>query len=306
MPKEIQIDPEYAGQRLDNYLFTQVKGVPKSLLYRLIRQGKLRVNKKRVSVSYRLQADDVLKMPELNVAPKQATAKPGSRLTQELTGRILYEDNDLLILNKPVGLAVHGGSGLSRGLIETLRLIRTDCHYLELAHRLDRDTSGCLIIAKNRATLKALHELLRSGNIEKIYCALTLGHWPKQHNRIDINLQKNVAQSGERKVRVSDEGKAAITDFESVKNYQAATLVKIKLHTGRMHQIRAHASAVGHPVAGDEKYGDRAFNRLMKQKGLRRMFLHAEKITFRLPDAKQSISVKAPLDRELEEVLTHL
>ena len=206
-------------------------------------------------------------------------------------------------MNKPAGLAVHGGSGVSSGLIEVLRFVRKDCHFLELAHRLDRETSGCLIIAKKMSVLRELHELLREGKIQKIYFALTMGHWPKAKNFVAVSLKKNQLSSGERRVKVDDEGKASATEFHVEQSFSAYDLVQAILHTGRTHQIRVHAQYSGHPIAGDTKYGDKAFNQVMKQKGLKRLFLHAEKIAFTLPSTGKYYSLSVPLDDELQRVL---
>ncbi|HCU04943.1 MAG: hypothetical protein A2X77_02030 [Gammaproteobacteria bacterium GWE2_42_36] len=307
-PKSFTITEEHADRRIDNYLVPLLK-VPRALLYRFIRQGRVRVNKKRTDPSYRLQTGDQLVIyafrAEENSAPKIMT--PSAKLIEKLTDRILYEDSDLLILNKPVGLAVHGGTDISMGVIEVLRQMRQGKNdFLELAHRLDRDTSGCLVIAKKRSVLRELHELLRAGKIEKIYRALTMGRWPKKDNRISAQLERQEKSQGGRKIKVSEEGKASVTDFHVQQVFGLASLMSVKLHTGRMHQIRVHAQSAGHPVAGDTKYGDKAFNRMMHQLGLRRLFLHAEKIRFQLPSTLKTISVEAPLDEELSVFLSRL
>ncbi len=210
-------------------------------------------------------------------------------------------------MNKPAGIAVHGGSGVRSGLIESLRVMRPEDRYLELAHRLDRDTSGCLVIAKKPQILRELHELLREGKIDKRYLALTMGHWPKKVNRVSMSLEKNQLSSGERKMKASEEGKESLTEFHLLESCYLCDYVSVKLYTGRMHQIRVHAQLSGHPVAGDDKYGDRAFNRIMeKSLHLKRLFLHAENITFRLPSREKTITICAPLAESLNQVLISL
>ncbi|MGD9153059.1 MAG: RluA family pseudouridine synthase [Gammaproteobacteria bacterium] len=301
----IEVNDEHIDRRIDNFLLNKLKGLPKSRLYLLLRKGEIRVNKKRIKPSYRLQMGDIIRIAPLYLSPKTKPAKPNKELLEKLAKRILYEDADLLIINKPVGIAVHGGSGIRLGLIELLRIMRPKEPYLELVHRLDRNTSGCLVIAKKPSVLRKLHNLLRENKMQKIYIALTLGHWRKKINKVDIALRKNVLSSGERVIRASDQGKAAFTEFKVVKDFSVASLVEVKLHTGRTHQIRVHAQISGHPIAGDDKYGDRAFNRIMRDKGLRRMFLHAEKIAFTSTSGKR-ISITAPLDNELSDVLKQL
>lgn len=301
----ITVNAEHVDRRIDNFLLNQLKGLPKSCLYLLLRKGEIRVNKKRIKPSYRLQVGDIIRIAPIRLSPETKPAKPNETLLKKLTKSILYEDADLLIINKPVGIAVHGGSGVRLGLIELLRIMRPKAPFLELVHRLDKNTSGCLVIAKKHSMLRKLHKLLREGKMQKTYAALTLGHWRKKIHKVDIALRKNVLNSGERIVKASDQGKAAFTKFAVVKNFKIASLVEVKLYTGRTHQIRVHAQISGHPIAGDDKYGDRAFNRIMRNKGLHRMFLHAEKIAFTIPDGKK-ISITAPLDNELSDVLTRL
>ena len=281
----------------------KLKGLPKSRLYLLLRKGEIRVNKKRIKPSYRLQMGDIIRVAPLRLSSETKPAKPNKKLLEKLSKSILYEDMDLLIINKPVGIAVHGGSGIRLGLIELLRIMRPKEHFLELVHRLDKNTSGCLIIAKKHSMLRQLHDLLREGKMQKTYVALTLGHWRKKLNKVNIALRKNTLSSGERIVRASEQGKAAFTEFEVIKDFEIASLVEIKLHTGRTHQIRVHAQISGHPIAGDDKYGDRAFNRVMRDKGLRRMFLHAAKLKFISPAGKK-ISIEAPLDDELKKFIS--
>lgn len=298
----ITIDAEKVGQRIDNFLFTKFKGVPKSRLYRLVRSGELRVNKKRVEVSYRLQEGDLLRVPPIRVAPEKTVEKISTSLTQRLREKIIYEDDDLLLLNKPAGIAVHGGSGVNLGVIEALRQLYPKKN-LELVHRLDRDTSGCLLVAKKRSALHVLHEAMREQEITKKYTLLVKGHWPKQLTVVEKSLRKNILRSGERVVLVDKTGKAACTHFHVETDYANTSLVTARLETGRTHQIRVHAASVHHPIAGDEKYGDKTFNRELRDVGLRRLFLHACQIKFRLPGESQYVTFTAPLDEELAAVL---
>jgi 23S rRNA pseudouridine955/2504/2580 synthase len=302
----IEVDAEHVDQRVDNFLLTRLKGVPKSLLYRLLRKGEIRVNKKRTKAYYKLQEKDVIRVAPIRAAEKTQVAKPSEAQLEKLSKQIVYEDANLLVLNKSTGLAVHGGSGVSLGVIELLRAMRPEARFLELAHRLDRDTSGCLIIAKKRKALKEIHELLREGKIRKVYYALTLGRWYKVKNLVNLPLKKDVLKSGERVVKAVKDGKKALTEFNVLRNFSLASFVEVILHTGRTHQIRVHAQATGHFIAGDEKYGDRAFNKMMRQKGLRRLFLHAGELQFTLPSSGELISVVIPISDELQKVLKAL
>jgi 23S rRNA pseudouridine955/2504/2580 synthase len=298
----LKIHSEYAGQRLDNYLLARLKGVPKSHIYKILRKGEVRVNKKRAKPEYRLQANDEVRIPPVRVT-ETTKMTPSSQTFEWLKAHILYEDNNLLILNKPSGIPVHGGSEVPNGVIEVLRHYLPHSQHLELAHRLDRDTSGCLVMAKKRSILKEVHALLREGKVKKTYHALVLGKWNAQKSEINAPLMKNQLASGERMVRVSPEGQESLTYFKPLTYYSAATLVEARPHTGRTHQIRVHAQFAGHPIAGDEKYGDKAFNRYVKELGLKRLFLHAAQIEFNLDNSKQNIQVKAPLPLELQQIL---
>lgn len=302
----LTIEPEFAGQRIDNFLVTRLKGVPKTHIYRILRKGEVRVNKKRVQPSYRLVENDYVRLPPLKIEEKNSEITPSKQLLNFLSTRILYEDKALLIINKPSGLPVHGGSGVKIAVIEALRSMYPKIPHLELAHRLDADTSGCLILAKKRSVLKELHELLRQGKIRKIYWALTKGHWKPSQYRVDAALHKNHLSSGERIVRVDKEGKASLTLFRPLKTFEHAMLMEVTLETGRTHQIRVHSQYTGHPIAGDEKYGDKEFNKLMRQCGVKRLFLHAHSIEFILPSTEQHIKVSAPLDNDLAVVLDNL
>ena len=301
----LEISSDLAGQRLDNFLLARLKGVPRSKVYRIVRKGEVRVNKGRIKPDYRLKAGDIVRVPPVRVSETNKSA-PARGLQQRMEDSILYEDKSLLVINKPSGVAVHGGSGVSHGVIEALRAQRQDAHYLELVHRLDRDTSGCLLIAKKRSALRNLHEQLRLHQMEKIYQALLKGNWGAQKRVIDAPLRKNILNSGERMVKVTSDGKPAKSIFSPVQCRETASLVKIRLETGRTHQIRVHAAHSGHPIAGDDKYGDEEFNKQMKKYGLKRLFLHAQSLTFNLPDSGRSLKVEAPLDEQLQTVLKKL
>ena len=306
----VEISAEYAGQRIDNYLLCQLKGVPKSLVYRIVRKGEVRVNKGRIKPEYRLKTGDMVRIPPVRQAEKKAPGKAPDKLLQQIEASILFEDKRILVLNKPSGLAVHGGSGLSFGLIEALRELRPNDKNLELVHRLDRDTSGCLIIAKKRSALRRLHEQLREGSMDKRYLALLKGKWKGTSKWVDAPLLKNVIRSGERLVFVDPKGKDARTQFMPYSVGDVASLMNVKLDTGRTHQIRVHAQYIGFPIAGDEKYGDDEFNRQLKAKGLKRLFLHAFSLKFHLPDTETGedvpIYIEAPLDPALVKTLNRL
>ncbi|MCW8829009.1 MAG: 23S rRNA pseudouridine(955/2504/2580) synthase RluC [Gammaproteobacteria bacterium] len=303
--REVTVGEESGGQRIDNFLLKHLKGVPKSRIYRILRKGEVRVNKGRIKPEYRLKIGDIVRIPPIRVSEKPAAANPGQRLQQLLEQSILYEDKALLVLNKPSGLAVHGGSGISFGVIEALRAMRPEAHFLELAHRLDRDTSGCLVIAKKRSALRAFQQLLRDDGMEKTYLALVKGRWEGGRRGVDAPLRKNTLRSGERIVTVSDDGKPSLSIFTPETLYRDCSLMRVKLVTGRTHQVRVHAQFTGHPIAADDKYGDAGFNRQMAQRGLRRLFLHARELRFTLPEST-TIHVEAPLDDELRAVLNKL
>jgi 23S rRNA pseudouridine955/2504/2580 synthase len=299
------VDSAYAGQRIDNFLMARLKGVPKSRIYRMLR-GEVRVNKKRIEPSYRLQEKDSIRVPPIKMGEKAAKVPPSVQTQAFLESRILYEDAQLLVINKPSGMSVHGGSTVRVGIIEALKAKYPHLPQLELAHRLDSDTSGCLVLAKKRSVLRELHALLREGSMRKIYWALTEGQWKPAECRIEAPLQKYHLKGGERIVKVHPEGKASLTVFKPMEFYNKATLVEVYLYTGRTHQIRVHAQHVGHPIAGDEKYGDADFNQWMQKLGLKRLFLHAKSIEFTLPASGKSVRVEAPLDEELQAVLKTL
>lgn len=302
----ITITADFSDQRIDNFLITKLKGVPKTRIYRIVRKGEVRVNKKRVEVSYRLQPGDQVRIPPVQLMEPKELGAPSHSLMTLLSNRILFEDKNLFIINKPSGIPVHGGTQVKIGVIEALRCMYPKLPHLELAHRLDADTSGCLILAKKRSVLKELHELLRAGKMTKLYIALTKGHWKPSEYRVDVPLQKNHLSSGERIVRVNKEGKNALTVFKPLKTFKKAMLVEAALFTGRTHQIRVHAQYQGHPIACDEKYGDREFNKLMRGYGLKRLFLHAKQIEFVLPSTSQVVKVSAPPDEDLMSCLNLL
>lgn len=301
----VDIDADDAGQRLDNYLFRHLRGVPKSRVYRALRHGEVRVNKKRVKADYRLADGDMLRIPPIRVAEREAQFV-GDQLLKILEKAIIFENDDLLIVNKPSGIAVHGGSGISVGLIEALRQLRPLCKRLELAHRLDRDTSGCTVVVKNSKTLRYVHQQLRERTMDKTYYCLVRGRWPRRRTLVDIGLEKNVLQSGERMVNATPEGKPSKTRFAVLETFEGATLVEAKPITGRTHQIRVHAQYAGFALLGDDKYCSREDNEWGKSRGLKRLFLHAGEVAFKLKaDGKMKV-FKAPLPDELNRVLEGL
>ncbi len=306
-PFLIEIDAESAGQRIDNFLFTRLKGVPKSHVYRILRKGEVRVNGGRCQAQRRLDTGDVVRVPPIRLAERDEREIPESLVRQRLEGRILYEDDDFLVVNKPSGMAVHGGSGLSFGVIEGLRAIRPQAKFLELVHRLDRETSGCLLVAKKRSALRHLHELFRADHqVKKAYVALLAGAWARKQLLVDAPLKKNILQSGERMVKVAKDGKPARTEFRRLRKFASATLVEANLFTGRTHQIRVHALSMGHAVACDSRYGDEAQNLEFRRLGLARLFLHASELAFNHPRDNRPFQIKAPLDAELQDFLDSL
>lgn len=296
------VDEFSEGQRLDNYLLKHLKGVPKSHIYRVIRKGEVRVNKGRKKAEYKLQLDDVVRIPPIRVS-ESGQVEASDNLKQLLTDSVLYEDKGLLIINKPSGLAVHSGSGVTIGVIEALRSMYKDP--VELVHRLDRATSGILLIAKKRSVLKNLHEQLSQHQMEKRYTALVKGTWSKKRHTIDAPLYQN-----SRYTVVDAKGKEAISHFQPLKNFHQqdfeASLVEVLIETGRTHQIRAHAKHAGHPIAGDDKYGDPRFDAEIKTKGLKRLFLHAHQLTFTNPLTNEIQKVQAPLTQDLQDFLKKL
>lgn len=282
--RRVRAGPGAEGQRLDNFLLRTLSGVPRSHVYRLLRKGEVRVNGRRAKPDQRLTADDEVRLPPVRDArPGGAPARVPDGLLATVRGAIVHEDARLLVLDKPAGLAVHGGSGLSFGAIEALRALRPG-ETLELAHRLDRETSGCLLVARTPQALRELHALLREGAVHKRYAALVAGRWRLGRKTIDAPVLTNARQGGERMVRVHRAGKDAVSVFEPREHFRdLATLMDVCIETGRTHQIRVHAAYAGHPVAGDEKYGERSFNAELRALGLRRMFLHAAAVSFQWP-----------------------
>ena len=304
--RHVEIDAQEQGQRLDKALGRLLPGVPRSRIFRLIRRGEVRVNGRRASPEQRLTAGDSVRLPPVREAAPDAPRRVPAGLIQIIEHAIIHEDERLLVLDKPGGVAVHGGSGLSFGVIEALRASRPQ-QTLELAHRLDRDTSGVLLIAKRSSALRALHALLRDGAVQKSYLALLAGRWNLGHKRIDAPLRTDLRVGGERTVKVDAHGKNALTEFKLIEHYGArASLIEAIIHTGRTHQIRVHAAYCGHPVAGDAKYGDEGFNEAMVPMGLTRMFLHAHSLSFVWPESGSEQSFSAPLPPQLRGVLDAL
>ena len=296
------------GVRLDNYLARILKGVPRSVIYRILRRGEVRVNKGRAQPSYRLSPGDEVRIPPLEVR-EDLPAVPSSnlRVVKNLEGQIIYESDTVLVLNKPSGIAAHGGSGIEFGLIEALRALRPQNRFLELAHRLDKETSGCLVVAKRRSALRNLHEQFRQRTVKKRYLALVEGRWERKVNLIEAPLKRRVLRSGERRVGVDfKEGQPSATAFEVEEYLEGATLLSALPHTGRTHQIRVHCAYAGHPVGNDAKYGSEAFNSRLQGLGLRRMFLHAHKISFDDPSGEGAIRLEAPPDRDLLSIIEKL
>lgn len=300
----ISIDADQAGQRIDNFLLTLLKGVPKSKIYQIVRKGEVRVNKGRIKVHYKIQAGDNIRIPPVRVAKRDDIIVSKS-LIRLMLDSVIYEDDEIIALNKPSGIAVHGGSGIKVGVIESLRLAKPEAKFLELVHRLDKNTSGCLLIAKKRSALRFLQDRFRQHKIHKKYLALVKGNVKNKSYHVELGLLKITLPSGEQVVRVNTDGKKAISDFNVIASTKIASLYEVIIKTGRTHQIRVHAQSLGHPVAGDEKYGDDEFNSQMKSNGLKRMFLHAEKLTVKTPQGKV-LNLRAPLDHELQKVLINL
>ncbi len=304
----VTIDENHLGQRIDNYLMTKLKGVPKSRIYRIVRKGEVRVNKKRIKPEYKLQNGDIVRIPPVRVSDKSDRPGPSAKLTKvlQLENRILFEDNSIIILNKPSGIAVHGGSGVDFGVIEAMRSLRPIQKFLELVHRLDKDTSGVLLIAKKRSALRHLHDQLRCKKMQKNYHALVKGTWQVRDKAIKAPLLKFTLKSGERMVRVNQEGKECETRFKILQRYQGATLVQASPVTGRTHQIRVHCQYTGHPIACDDKYSEQKFDDSMRTHGLNRLFLHAAQLRFTHPSTEEVMIIKAPLDPVLTQTLAKL
>lgn len=306
----VTISSEEAGQRIDNFLVRQFKGVPKSHVYRILRKGEVRVNKKRAKPAYKLQELDEVRLPPIRVSAEK-NRRPPDHVLASVASRISYEDERLFVINKPSGLAVHAGTGVDYGVIDALNTLYPQQRSY-LVHRLDRETSGCLLVARDRQAMLSLQSAIRQGEIDKYYAALLMGSWGQGKQAIDMPLRRNKIQDGERRVQVDDDGKEAVSIFYPVREYAGrgkhtpATLMKVKLITGRTHQIRVHAQQTGHPLAGDSRYGDHGFNAELKRLGLKRMFLHAQSLAFPHPDGGQKMHIDPPLDEDLAAVLTHL
>lgn len=303
--KFVDIDADMAGQRIDNFLKNQLKNVPKSMIYRIIRKGEVRVNKKRVKAEYKLKPDDIVRVPPVKMEQTDTPEVPNTKLNKvsELETCIIFEDEHLLILNKPSGTAVHGGSGLKFGAIEALRALRPQARFLELVHRIDRDTSGILLVAKKRSALRHLQAQFRNKTVQKYYFALVMGQWKANCKVVNAPLLKNEVNSI---VRVKPNGKASETRFKIIDKFKEATLVQASPITGRTHQIRVHAQYTGHPIAWDDRYGDRRFDAYTGNVGLDRLFLHAAHIKFVHPATEEAMEIAADMENKLKNVLSKL
>lgn len=304
--KLVEIDEDMAGQRIDNFLRNQLKALPKSVVYRIVRKGEVRVNKKRIKADYKLQAGDVVRIPPVTLEQSDAKVEvvsPKLQKVAQLEHCILFEDEHLMVLNKPSGTAVHGGSGLKFGAIEGLRALRPQARFLELVHRIDRDTSGILLVAKKRSALRTLQAQFREKTVQKYYLALVMGSWPASKKVVNAPLLKNEVNSI---VRVNPQGKPSETRYKVIEAFEQATLVQASPITGRTHQIRVHCQYSGSPIAWDDRYGDRRFDAYTSQFGLDRLFLHAANIQFAHPATGEKMEINAPLDQQLEKVLAGL
>lgn len=303
----VEVSQRYEGQRIDNFLVRELKGVPKSRVYRLIRKGEVRINKKRCKPETKLLLGDTVRIPPYSGASVKEPGKITPGLTDYLNENILYQNDELMVVNKPSGLAVHGGSGIKLGLIEALRQIRPEWKEVELAHRLDRETSGCLVVAKTAHALRYLHEEFKLRKVNKTYHALVYGSWPSEITKIEAKLFRKQLDSGERLVRVDAEGKEAKTTFGVLKRFTEATYIEAKPETGRTHQIRVHCQSAGHPIVGDDRYSDKQIVKrhpvLQKAKAL---CLHAAQISFRMPESGETLNVKADIGQNLRLALALL
>ena len=305
-PGNIVVGTEQTDRRIDNYLLAHLKPIPKSRVYQMLRRGEVRVNGGRINPDYRLQPGDNIRIPPIFEQPKATRYKPPARLVDMIKTCIMHEDDRLVVVNKPAGLVVHAGSGSLFGVIELLRELYRQEQDLHLIHRLDKETSGCLLIAKNMVVLRQVNQALKNGDVKKEYDALLQGHLHEKKIRVNTPLQRYRNRQGEGGVRIEVTGKTALSEFEPVAVYRDATHVKVRTATGRTHQIRVHAASIGHPVAGDRKYGDREFNRKMRRVGLTRMFLHAGRLSVPALKAIGEHQFSAPLPADLEEVLTRI
>lgn len=301
----VDIDEDMAGQRIDNFLRNQLKNIPKSMIYRIVRKGEVRVNKKRIKAEYKLKAGDLVRIPPVTIEEKIEEHVPSTKLNKvsELEHCIIYEDDHMLILNKPSGTAVHGGSGLKFGAIEALRALRPEARFLELVHRIDRDTSGILLVAKKRSALRHLQAQFREKTVQKYYFALVMGEWKNSCKVVNAPLLKNEVNSI---VRVNPNGKASETRFKVLEKFKDATLIQASPITGRTHQIRVHTQYTGHPIAWDDRYGDRRFDAYTGKVGLDRLFLHAANIKFTHPGSEEKMDISAPMEARLEKAIAGL
>ncbi len=309
----VTIDEASDGQRIDNFLAKTLKGVPKSHIYRILRSGEVRVNKGRIDASYKLALNDVVRVPPIRVAAndKEVISAPA---TSVLESTIIFEDDALLVIDKPAGFAVHGGSGVSRGVIEQLRMERPKAKFLELVHRLDRETSGVLMLAKKRVALVALHEMIRNNQTDKRYLMLVAGEWTEKKKRVTLDLQKYVLPNGERRVNVVtdkskdkyDQAQVSETIFYLKNSFEGFSLLEAQLITGRTHQLRVQLAHLGFPILGDDKYGDFANNKALAKKGLKRMFLHSAETNLRHPVSGDKLKLIAPLPADLQKFMTSL
>jgi 23S rRNA pseudouridine955/2504/2580 synthase len=301
-----EVGEEEAGQRIDNYLVRVLKGVPKSHVYQLLRTGQVRVNSKRIEATYRLQQGDRVRLPPVRSAASRPASQAAGPAEQRLSRHVLLEDDALLIIDKPAGVAAHGGSGISRGVIEQMRAERPELRFLELVHRLDRETSGVLLLAKKRSALTGLHAQIRAGTMKKSYLVLVRGRWKNDKQHVRLPLNKYLTADGERRVNVTEDGVPAHTVFRRRRSYADYTLLEAELLTGRTHQIRVHLAHLGFPIAGDDKYGDFALNKALQREGLKRMFLHARRVEFQHPVTGVPTVVEAPLPDALAHFLESL
>ncbi len=300
----VEIDANNAGQRIDNFLLNQLKGVPKSHIYKILRKGEVRVNKGRIKQTYKLQFGDSVRIPPVKLAQKTDLPAPGRSLLKLIEDSILFEDDFLLVINKPTGVAVHGGSGVSYGIIEAIRALKPDERFLELIHRLDKETSGCLLIAKKRSALIAVQDLLRNRKTDKRYLALLCGQPSFKKEKVTAPLLREELKSGERFVRVDKKGKESTSFFTVVELFDDTALAEVKIVTGRTHQIRVHSKFLGHNVAADAKYGNYACNKRLKDRGLKRLFLHSAQMTFVHPNSGEKMTIEAPLSEDLSKFLS--
>ncbi|WP_407943958.1 23S rRNA pseudouridine(955/2504/2580) synthase RluC [Marinobacter salinisoli] len=299
----VTVDEDAAGQRVDNFLLAQLRGVPKSIIYRVVRKGEVRVNKGRVKPDTRLKQGDQVRIPPVIRKEKAPQVAPGNRVQGVMEQAVVFENEQMLVVNKPSGIAVHGGSGLSFGLIEVLRSARPEARFLELVHRLDRDTSGLVMVAKKRSALRFLQDELRQKRIQKTYHALVAGDWSQEIRKVDAPLLRYEMPNGERRVKVDEGGKASLTTFRCLRRFAGYSLVEASPVTGRTHQIRVHCAFEGHPIAGDDKYMDDVSLKAFRGAGGQRLMLHARALEFRLPDSGEALKLEAPYDEAFEQML---